>query len=109
VDVRPREKDLDVHAALRGRAEAFVELGVRHEVGGRDPYALPRELEQEEEQRRDVAPSGLRGSSYRLDERRAVLGLMGEAVDTRLEEHVVRLEPVVEERRSEPIDRWATD
>ncbi len=65
VRVRARQQDLDPHAAFGRRAQPLVQLRVRHEVRRHDPHPLLRELEEGQEQRRDVAPARLRRAADR--------------------------------------------
>ena len=97
VGVRPRQEDLDAHAALHGVRQAIGEVVVGHEVGGRDAHPFRRQLHQRPEEGSDVAPSRLRSPAYALSTCVTGLRLMGEAVDV-VEEDGVGLDPVVEER-----------
>ena len=86
-------------------AEAFDQLVVGDEVRGGDADPLLRELEQRQEQGRDVARARLRRTADALDHRLTRLGLFGEPVDRCVEEFGIGLDPVVEERGPETVDR----
>ena len=109
VGVGTGEEDVDLHPPGRGVAQPVGELRVGHEVRGRDPDPLVRQLQQGPEERRHVAPADLRGAPHALHQRRPGLGLVGEAVDRLVEELRARLGPVVQERRAQPVDRRPFD
>ena len=109
VGVGPGEEDVDLHPAVGGGQQPLGEVVVRHEVGGGDPDALVRQLEERLEQGGHVAQAGLRCPSDALDDRPAGLGLIGEAVDALVEHAAVGLGPVVEEGGPQAVDGRTLD
>ncbi len=105
VGLGAREQDLDVDASASSGDESVREVVVGHEVGGRDPDLLGRHVDEGSDGDRDRVPARFGGAGDHLHVDDANGFQLGELVDLGVEHRRFGLDPVVEERRAEPVHR----